>query len=179
MEIVTCELGWLATAYAQFPAVVGTSTLSKQETNQGRIELSSCLLWSIWKMRNQLCFNNVEISAWEVVEMAVKEWAEFKESTERQRMMQQGQHQENRAREEGQQRQPCVVGYQVIETSYTNQREPPESTMGILVKDHNGIIQHAQAKVRNGTKSSKLLALENVRDAQVLAYQLGLNKIII
>lgn len=57
--------------------------VGKQEIHQCRIELTACMLWGIWKMRNLWPFEASELSAVEVVDRAIQEWQEFRELTKR------------------------------------------------------------------------------------------------
>lgn len=54
--------------------------IGKLEVHQHRHELTACILWSIWRMRNQWLFNAVATSEKEVVDCGMHEWMEYREA---------------------------------------------------------------------------------------------------
>lgn len=68
-------------------------------------------------MKNQWCFNNVEILAEEVVEKVIREWNEFQEYYTREKKEQNRKGRQNENQSVGNQRLLNLAGYYSIDTS--------------------------------------------------------------
>lgn len=153
--------------------------LAKTDVNQRRLELTACLLWEIWKMRNQWCFNNVEVSAVEVVDKVLRGWSEFQECRSREQKETNLQSRQVDTQAAGNQQLFNLVGYFTVDTSSNYLRQSNGALFVVLVKDSQGTFQLAQAVRREGRWSGLSLAMEAVRTAQLVAYQMGVKKVII
>lgn len=76
-------------------------------------------------------------------------------------------------------RQPRLVGSPQLDTNSISRMQPPKTATGILAYDHQGKLLHAKAQVGTICKDAKHLALEAIRAAQLLAFQLGWKMVVI
>lgn len=130
-------------------------------------------------MRNQWIFNASQLSEIEVVNRAVSDWQEYREMLPHQKARPPLHHTTPQPRPISSLSQPPVVGSCTLATSSIFKRHSPQTTTGIIAFGPHGKPQHAKVNVWLDKKDLNRLALEAVRDAQLLAYQFGWRKVII
>lgn len=129
-------------------------------------------------MRNEWFFNGNKLPEYQVIERAHFEWTEFRTIQEEAAQLQlERTHQAKQVQVPQQIQQ--IVGYYIISTSSIFQHLPRNSSVGILAWNPQHQIQHASATIKSGAGSPRILALEAIRSAQLLAYQSEWKKVII
>lgn len=130
-------------------------------------------------MRNQWLFNAAYTSEKEVADRGVREWQEYQDAL---LMSSPPQHQRDLPSHSSTDHlagQSLLVGYHTLVTSSITRRQSHKSSAGILATDHHGFPLQAQVNNWQHMKDFKCLAIEAIRDAQLLAYQTGWRKVII
>lgn len=105
-----------------------------KEVDHSRLELTACILWSIWKNRNAWHFNSINVPASQVFQRGHAEWLEFHEAN-KQKVAPARCHGNSNHPSQSQWLSSEMVGYYLISTSSIFRSKPHASSVGILIQN--------------------------------------------
>lgn len=149
----------------------GDSTL--KDRIQERLEISAYLFWHLWKARNENIFRGNARSEKRIVDLALNEWLEYKEETERS----QGRRFLAQVHQEQEQWSKPEKGFVRLSVSSIAAPESRSIGCGFHAKNDQGVLLQAWAVIREGSSSPVITDLEAIRAAMICAHQQGWGKL--